>query len=375
MLSDYFSALVAKWSMDYIQCGGGQCTGVLSVHRISFALSLFHGILSVATIGVETTKDKRAAIQNGWWGPKVGLWIALVLVAFTIPNAFFIFWGNWVSVIGATLFILLGLMLLVDFAHTWSETCLRNYEESSSDLWKYILIGSTLGLYAGTITLTGIMYGFFSSSGCKLNQFLITFNLILVILITALSISPAIQNANPKSGLAQTSVVAAYSAHLILSAVANEPDSDRCPNPLDRRGGTRTTTVILGALFTFLAIAYSTTRAATQSRTLTGGQRASDRGENGYQALSMSDTEMATPAVTTTQPSAKTMRRQALEAAVSSGALPASALVDEDDDGEVGAAGAGELDDEKHGIKYSYAFFHVIFLIASMYVAELLTNW
>ena len=35
------------------------------VHRICFALSLFHLILSSTLIGVQDTRDKRAAIQNG----------------------------------------------------------------------------------------------------------------------------------------------------------------------------------------------------------------------------------------------------------------------------------------------------------------------
>lgn len=37
----------------------------LQVHRICFALALFHLILSSALVGVQDTRDKRAAIQNG----------------------------------------------------------------------------------------------------------------------------------------------------------------------------------------------------------------------------------------------------------------------------------------------------------------------
>lgn len=36
------------------------------VHRICFALALFHMILSVLLIGVKDTRTKRAAIQNGY---------------------------------------------------------------------------------------------------------------------------------------------------------------------------------------------------------------------------------------------------------------------------------------------------------------------
>jgi serine incorporator 1/3 len=76
---------VEKWSYDYIKmdCDEDKCYGVLAVssiyadgfnfmlnatrqvHRICFALCLFHGILGISLIGVKDTRDKRAAIQNG----------------------------------------------------------------------------------------------------------------------------------------------------------------------------------------------------------------------------------------------------------------------------------------------------------------------
>jgi hypothetical protein len=177
------------------------------------------------------------------------------------------FWGDYIALIGATLFILIGLVLLVDFAHTWSETCVEKWEESDNDKWKYILIGSTLVMFLAAIVLTGLMYSLFAGSGCGLNQFFITFNLILCIIVTFLCIAPAVQEANPHSGLSQASMVIIYCTYVILSAVVNEPNDNMC-NPVARSRGTRTTTIILGALLTFLAIAYSTSRAATRSKIL-----------------------------------------------------------------------------------------------------------
>jgi len=59
--------------------------------------------------------------------------------------------------------------------------------------------------------------------------------------------------------------------------------------------------------------------------------------------------------------------------AVQAGAIPASALDEEswDDEGDVGES----RDDERHGTRYNYSWFHVIFAIGSMYVAMLLTDW
>lgn len=168
------------------------------------------------------------------------------------------FYGNYISMIGATIFILIGLVLLVDFAHSWSETCLARWEETDSNLWKYILIGSTLGLYVISITLIVLQYSFFAGDGCGLNQFFITFNMLLSIIVTAVSISPRVQEANPRSGLAQSGMVVAYTAYLVTSAIANHDDegSEGKCNPLQSRAaGAKTGMVVMGAIFTFLAIA------------------------------------------------------------------------------------------------------------------------
>ncbi|CAI2166684.1 14469_t:CDS:10 [Funneliformis geosporum] len=326
MLSDWAIKQLEKITYDYLHlnCQDGTCYGVFAVHRICFALSFLHLLLGLLVIGVKDTRDSRAAIQNGWWGPKILMWIILIIASFFIPNQFFMFWGNYIALIGATLFILVGLVLLVDFAHTWSESCIMKWEESDSDKWKYILICSTMTMFLASIVLTGIMYGFFGGSGCGLNQFFITFNLILCIIVTFLSIAPSVQEVNSHSGLSQASMVVIYCTYIILSAVANEPDDNMC-NPWIRSRNTRTATIVIGALFTFLAIAYSTSRAATQS----------------FQSQTNYD-------------------------AVESGIMPASAVDDDDEHG---------LDDEKNGVAYNYGFFHLIFAIASMYVAMLLTNW
>jgi len=46
-----------------------------------------------------------------------------------------------IGMIGAFLFILIQLVLLVDFAHAWNERWLGNYEEHQSRIW---FTGTTL---------------------------------------------------------------------------------------------------------------------------------------------------------------------------------------------------------------------------------------
>jgi serine incorporator 1/3 len=379
--------MLTKWAveklqhlmLDYvkIKCGDGDCYGWLAVHRINFALGMFHLVLAGLMLGVSSSKNPRAAIQNGYWGPKIIVWLGLIVLTFFIPDTFFQFWGNYIAMVGAMLFLILGLVLLVDLAHNWAEYCLAQIEDSESKTWRVILIGSTLGMYVASLAMTIVQYIFFASSGCSMNQAAITINLILWIAISAISVQPTIQEHNPKAGLAQAAMVAVYCTYLTMSAVSMEPDEtpDRRCNPLVFGAGTRTTTIVIGAMVTMLTVAYTTTRAATQSLGLGG---ASSSGQ-----IRLPDTEADYEHdLVTTQPTArKAMRAEALRRAVEEGSLPADALLSDNEDDSGSDAGKGTTarganDDERSSTQYNYAMFHIIFFLATAWVGTLLTmDW
>jgi len=176
MLSDWAIKKLEHALLDYttITCNGSNCYGYVAVHRINFALGFFHFIMALLLIGVNSTRDKRSSIQNGFWGPKIVAWIGLIVITFLIPDHFFIVWGKYVAIIGAVLYVLLGLVLLVDLAHTWAEYCLQKVEDEDSRIWKLMLVGSTFTMYIGAIAMTIVMYIFFARSGCGMNQAAIT---------------------------------------------------------------------------------------------------------------------------------------------------------------------------------------------------------
>ncbi|KAL2024004.1 hypothetical protein VTK56DRAFT_239 [Thermocarpiscus australiensis] len=373
--------MLTKWAieklqhlmLDYVKitCGKGDCYGWLAVHRINFALGMFHLVLAVLMLGVRSSKNPRAAIQNGYWGPKIIAWLGLIVLTFFIPDTFFQFWGNYVALVCAMLFLFIGLILLVDLAHNWAEYCLAQIEDSDSKTWRVVLIGSTLGMYLASLAMTIIQYIFFASSGCSMNQAAITINLLLWIAISVVSVHPTVQEHNPKAGLAQAAMVAVYCTYLTMSAVSMEPDDtdDRRCNPFVLGQGTRTTTIVVGAIVTMLTVAYTTTRAATQSLGLGGSGK-------GHIRLPDDDEH----GLVTTQPSERRqMRAEALRRAVEEGSLPAGALLsDSDDDDDDGSSGKGNAahDDERSSTQYNYAMFHVIFFLATAWVATLLTmDW
>lgn len=346
---------------DYVKinCPTGQCYGWLAAHRINFALGLFHLIFASILFGVKTSKEPRAAIQNGFWGPKIIAWLVLIILSFLIPDEFFMFWGNYVSFAGAMLFLILGLILLVDLAHTWAEYCLAQIEDTNSKFWRFILIGSTLAMYLASIVMTVIQYHFFARGDCAMNQAAITINLVLWLAISFISVNPTVQESNPKAGLAQAAMVAVYCTYLTMSAVSMEPNDKNC-NPLLRAQGTRTTSVVIGAIVTMLTVAYTTTRAASQSLGLgstSNGIRLSDDGDDHDLIIQQPE-------------SRREMRAEALRRAVEEGSLPADALLS-DDDSDFG--GNTSQDDERCHTQYNYTMFHIIFFLATAWVSTLLT--
>ncbi|KAA8644151.1 hypothetical protein EYZ11_001718 [Aspergillus tanneri] len=364
MLTPFALKKLQHLTLDYmeIRCDGKECTGWVAVHRINFGLGLFHLVLAVMLLGVKSSKNGRAVLQNGFWGPKIILWIALVVMSFFIPEPFFFVYGHYIAFICAMLFLLLGLILLVDLAHSWAELCLQKIDENDSRLWRGLLIGSTVGMYIASLAMTILMYIFFARSGCAMNQAAITINFVVFLIISIVSVQPAIQESNPRAGLAQAAMVTVYCTYLTISAVSMEPDDNQC-NPLIRARGTRTATIVLGAIATMATIAYTTTRAATQGIAL------GSKGGHNYSQLGADDNEHG---LVTQQPtSRREMRADALRAAVASGSLPASALDDSDDESDDEDQ---SKDDERGSTQYNYSLFHIIFFLATTWVATLLTQ-
>ncbi|RSL45611.1 hypothetical protein CEP54_014195 [Fusarium duplospermum] len=359
MLTPWAIKKLQKLTLDWvtINCPTGACHGWFAVHRINFALGLFHLILAGLLFGVATSRNPRAAIQNGYWGPKIIAWLAFVVLSFLIPDSFFLVWGNYIAFACAMLFLLLGLILLVDLAHNWAEYCLAQIEDTDSRFWRFVLIGSTLSMYIGSLAMTIVQYIFFAKNNCSMNQAVITINLLLWLGISVISVNPTVQEYNPKAGLAQAAMVAVYCTYLTMSAVSMEPNN-KC-NPLITGQGTRTTSIIIGAVVTLLTIAYTTTRAATQSLGLGNS--------NGIRLPEDDEHDLVTQ-----QPTARReMRAEALRRAVEEGSLPADALLSDDDDSEAGDSPAG--DDERSRTQYNYSVFHIIFFLATAWVATLLT--
>ena len=207
--------------------------GYLAVYRICFVVALFFGLMAILMIGVRSSRDPRGHIQNGFWGIKFILIFGGWIGAFFIPHGSFGPVMMWIGMLGGMAFILVQLVLIVDFAHTWAETWQENYRSSSDQNWFWALLSSTVFFYILCIVSVGLCFGYYTgvhTGDCRLHEFLISFNMILCLIISVTSVLPIIQEHQPNSGLLQASFVSLYILYLTWSAMSNQPDKNCKPD-------------------------------------------------------------------------------------------------------------------------------------------------
>lgn len=247
--------------------------GYLAVYRICFALLVFFLMMATIMIGVRSSRDNRAAIQNGFWAFKFLIVIAITIGAFFIHDGDFGRWMMWVGMIGGFGFILVQLVLLIDFAHNWADAWVGNYEETESRGWFIALMSVTFLQYIVSLIGVILLFSYYTQSdSCGLNKFFISFNMILCLAVSILSITPRVQEAQPRSGLLQSAIVTLYVIFLTWSAVSNNPDAN-CNNSLgmadEHNKISFDKTSLVGMVIWMCCILYSSLRSANAASSLT----------------------------------------------------------------------------------------------------------
>ncbi|TKR89457.1 hypothetical protein L596_013557 [Steinernema carpocapsae] len=317
-----------------------RATGFQAVYRLCAAMSTFFFIFMAFMWGVKDSNDVRSKIQNGFWFFKYLILIGITIGFFYIKSENLAQPLMWIGMIGGFVFILIQLILIVDFAHGLAESWIDSYEENESRGCFFGLLAFTFGCYAAAITAVVIMFVFYTTGDtCALPKFLISFNLILCFAISCVSLLPKIQERMPRSGLLQSSFISLYVMYLTWSALTNNPDHKCNPSfisiitnhtkPSDKGGETYGTPLpaqsLVSLVIWFLCLLYASIRSSSNTALgkITGGTE---------------------------------------EIALNDG-------------GEIGGDDGKVWDSEKEGVAYSYSFFHFIFGLASLYVMMTLTSW
>merc|ERR1719427_948582 len=262
--------------------------GFLAVYRVCFAMAGFFFLMSVLMFYVKNSKEVRGKFHNGFWMIKFLMIVGICIGAFYIPRGQFSHVWFYFGLIGGFLFILIQLVLLVDFAHNVNDKFLEKIEDSESPrCWKVSLFLILICNYGITLVGTILFYVYYTtSSGCAINKFFISFNLILCIVISVMAILPKVQEAQPRSGLIQASFLSVYATYLVWGALNREPENicnpgiksiaetiigkndtvttTLAPNDNPNNGSGWTGSSILGLVLSILCVLYSSIRSSSK---------------------------------------------------------------------------------------------------------------
>ncbi|KAG7318789.1 hypothetical protein KOW79_017263 [Hemibagrus wyckioides] len=327
--------------------------GYRAVYRLCFGISMSFLAFGLLTINIKNSRDPRAAFHNGYWFFKIVVIIALTVGGFYIPEGRFsdIWFG--VGVFGAIIFILIQLILLMDFVHSLSESWHDKRENQNAKLWGCALASVTLFNYSLSIAGVVLMFIFYARpEECSLSRFFISFNLILCIIASVVSVQEKVRKRLPASGLMQSSFITLYTMYLTWSALTNEPEKSCNPGLLSffqmdltlNNSTTNQTLVerpehpyfltedtqsIVGLVVFVLCILFSSIRSSSTSQVNKFLLTPSNPGTLDYSTGSLHDPEGPRRVV----------------------------------------------DNERDGVQYSYSFFHMQLFLASLYIMMTLTNW
>ncbi|XP_067862959.1 serine incorporator 1-like [Heptranchias perlo] len=318
--------------------------GYKSVYRMCFGLAGFFFLFALIMIQVKSSKDPRGALQNGFWFFKFLALVGITVGAFFIPDGTFTTVWFYIGVAGAFCFILIQLILLIDFAHSWSQAWVQNMEEGNTKCWYSALLICTVFNYLVSLAAVVVLYLFYTTpADCAANKAFISLNLIFCVIVSVVSILPKVQEAQPHSGLLQASVITLYTIYVTWSAMTNEPDRKCNPSLLSIvQQTTSNVTVatpsnqvvqwwdaqsIVGLVIFLLCVLYSSIRSSSNAQV--NKLMMTEEGEG-----TMGD--FSAP------------REDGLHRAV---------------------------DNEQDAVTYSYSFFHFCLFLASLYIMMTLTNW
>uniref|UniRef100_A0A8C1ME46 Si:ch73-267c23.10 n=1 Tax=Cyprinus carpio TaxID=7962 RepID=A0A8C1ME46_CYPCA len=323
--------------------------GYKAVYRVCCGMSLFFLAFSLLTINVKNSRDPRAAIHNRFWIFKIAAMVAVTVGAFYIPEGPFTRMWFVVGSCGAFCFILIQLVLLIDFAHSWNESWVDKMEKENRKRWYIALLSVTGVNYILSFTAAVLCYNIYAQpEGCMLNKFFICFNMLLCVIASALSVLPRIQEYQPRSGLLQSSIMTLYTMYLTWSAMTNEPDRTCNPRLISIFQQITSSTVetvpsapylqwwdaqsIVGLAIFVLCILYSSIRSSNTSQV-------------NKLTLAAKDTTVVDESYTVSLEIAEEVKTPIVE------------------------------DNERDTVQYSYAFFHFMLFLASLYIMMTLTNW
>ncbi|ELW48644.1 Serine incorporator 2 [Tupaia chinensis] len=335
----------------HIDCGS--LLGHRAVYRMCFATAAFFFLFSLLMLCVRSSRDPRAAIQNGFWFFKFLVLLGITVGAFYIPdgsfsNSLFFFTLLFYS-------LAIGAVALLFLFYTQPGACHEGKAFISLNLTLCVCVSIvavlpkvqavvleglfffTLLFYSLAIGAVALLFLFYTQPGaCHEGKAFISLNLTLCVCVSIVAVLPKVQGAQPNSGLLQASVVTLYTMFVTWSALSNVPDQKCNPHLLTHLNATVPegyetqwwdAPSIVGLIVFILCTFFISVRASDHR-----------------QVNRLMQTEECTATLEASQQQAVACEGRA-------------------------------FDNEQEGVTYSYSFFHFCLLLASLHVMMTLTNW
>ena len=302
--------------------------GKQAVYRIGFGNFMFFAMFSLLLVGVKYKGEARAKLHTSGWFLKIMTWAAFNIIPFFMPNKSMEVYSVF-SRFGSGIFLVMQMLILLDFTHEWNDSWVS--KEHSG--WVAGLLTLTTTSYALAIAGIVVMYEFFNPSGatCTTNVTFVTVTLLSFILFSVLSLLPQVKNGS----LFPSAVISLYCVFLCFSALSSEPTDYECNAMGHKMDSTK---LWIGMVFTLASVAYSALRAGSASDSFT-----------------FTDVATSSTVPLVRAPGEQSMSRRSSEGDAETGSVDSHSEFDP--------------------VDYSYAFFHFVFAVASMYITMLMTNW
>uniref|UniRef100_F6UQA0 Serine incorporator 4 n=1 Tax=Ornithorhynchus anatinus TaxID=9258 RepID=F6UQA0_ORNAN len=326
-----------------------------AVYRVCAGTATFYLLQATLLLHVRSPYSTRARLHHGFWFLKFLLLLGLCVAAFWIPDEHLFPAWHYVGIGGGFAFILLQLVLITAFAHSWDRNWMTGAAQDGR--WLLAVLLATLAFYCVAVVGAGLLFRHYTRpAGCLLNKALLGLHLGLCGLLSCLSLAPFVRRRQPRSSPLQTSIISCYIMYLTFSALSSRPPEQvllggqnrtMCLPSLDSPGqqapGTSLAVLSAGIMYTCVLIACN---------------------EASYLAevfgplwmVKVYSYELQKPSLCFCCPDRVNLK--------------------EGGEAAQGAARAPQgPPDKAQRLPYSYSAFHFVFFLASLYVMVSLTDW